>query len=163
MSDDEPAFLQRYMGGWCDALAIAVSTLEGRPIATVHIVHHGADGRQRTDPDYVHAMVLAPDGQYVDAKGKRPLDAIVADFQGLIDGLRAPEDVRVGVALRTYDDAGDFINATGCNPEPAPQALLDLAENARLVLGADSDPDRLRLAMSEIECLIPDGPESIFF
>jgi len=121
----ERTFEERYMGGHCDALAIALSTVTGHRIVSLHVVHNRPE-RDRTDPDFLHVVVELPDGNCLDAKGVRPLADVMSEFNAMAQSLKTAEDESVSFCLREYDDASTFVAATGCNPEGAVQALSEL-------------------------------------
>jgi len=124
-------FEKRYMGGHCDALAIALSTVTGRPIVSLHVAHYSSKG-DRTDPDFLHVVVEMPDGNCLDAKGLRSLAEVMAEFNDMAQSLKAPEDEFVSFCLREYEDAETFVGLSGCNPEGAVQALTEIMDQPQL-------------------------------
>lgn len=55
------------------------------------------------------------------------------DFQELLSSLLRDGDSSIGYETRDYLDSCDFVDSTGCNPEPATLAL----EEAAIALSLD--------------------------
>ena len=129
-------FLARYMAGYCDALAIALSAYARLQIRALRAVHMRPNGVQLLDQStFLHAYAIDGAGNAWDAKGWRRESEIFAEFGRYLDIVRLPDDESVDIESETFADAREFVLRSGCSPDHAGQALLDAAT----LLGLDDD------------------------
>jgi hypothetical protein len=145
-----PPFVQRYLHGHCDALAVALAVALEKPIVAFYPMHQHQDGSVRRDPDFVHVAIR--DGtQVMDAKGLRSVSAMMADFSSLLALVKRPEDIQVTAVSRIFPDAREFIAETNCNPAEPMMAFRDLLRYPPLARLIPSDKDLRRLIQAELK------------
>lgn len=109
-------FVTKYLGGSCDALAIALAEYANLPIRAIYPVHVRLDGNKLIDPDFLHAYAVV-DGVAWDAKGRRSEYDVAADFSSLLQSLIKAEDIRMEFKTDEFSNADEFIEMSGCNPD----------------------------------------------
>jgi hypothetical protein len=127
-SAEKQEFENKYMLGYCDAMAMALSSYADLPIRAMYPVHVLADGSERVDPDFLHVYVMDGD-QAWDAKGKRSEKEIAEDFSDFMSLLKRPGDVEIKITTEDYNDADDLIESKGCDTSNVAEALQDAVEH----------------------------------
>ncbi|NTF17002.1 hypothetical protein G6L37_00985 [Agrobacterium rubi] len=151
------AIIRKYMSGDCDAMAIALSVHLELPVVALHPVHVGRDGQRRVDPDLLHACVRLDSGLYMDVRGAREFEDIVAELRDIMELVRRPEDSMIEVETVIYDDAADFVAEAKVDASRAPRAFSDACE----IMPELGDDWGLSLTMRELESLAEDGSLSM--
>ena len=128
---ENPAMVEKYLGGDCDALAIAIAQYCSGDIETLHALHHLKDGGTRRDPDFIHAYAVTGRGP-VDAKGYRSREEIENDFEHWLDVVKRPEDKTVIFEMVQQGSADEFIQDCGVNGSAS---RIRSAEKAAIRLG----------------------------
>jgi hypothetical protein len=139
---EKQEFEKKYMLGYCDALAMALSSYADLPIRAMYPVHVLPDGSERVDPDFLHVYVMDGD-QAWDAKGKRSEKEVAEDFSEFMTLLKRPGDLEMRISTQDYNDVDDLVESKGCNTANIPQALKDAVE----YLGIDQETADLTARM----------------
>jgi GNAT superfamily N-acetyltransferase len=100
--------------GHCDALAVETARRLDCGIESLH-VEHMTDQGSRVDPDFVHAYAICDD-TVMDHNGPRTREDVRVEYKPYLDLVRVGDE-EVRFVVRKWDDADEFIEGTGCNPD----------------------------------------------